>query len=270
MPQTRRGHDLRRWSACAASAAAVALAPPGAASGDLAWTFTDSDQGWIITDLDCGGPYVTPVSSESVVWSPSGGDPGGYVLGLDPAGNCYFFSAPEDQLGDLSRFLGGTLSFSLRSTLRTWPNDNVVVLVSPSGSSMVAEVAPLPDPTWTRYSILLRAEVFRMGSKLGPVPTEAEFAAMLANVRSLRISAEYGALVAETTSLDSVRFAEGCPCPLDYDSSGSNIPDLDDLLMFFADFNAGSPRADVTCTGPGSVPDIDDLVRFFEAFSGGC
>ena len=61
-----------------------------------------------------------------------------------------------------------------------------------------------------------------------------------------------------------------CPCTTDYDQSGSEIPDIDDLVKFFDDFNDGSDAADVDCTGVGSIPDIDDIIRFFEIFAGGC
>jgi len=57
------------------------------------------------------------------------------------------------------------------------------------------------------------------------------------------------------------------PCPGDYNNSGGT-PDDADVAAFFADWNAGDPRADMN--NSGGTPDDADVAEFFNYFNQGC
>ncbi|MBK9188566.1 MAG: M36 family metallopeptidase [Phycisphaerales bacterium] len=57
------------------------------------------------------------------------------------------------------------------------------------------------------------------------------------------------------------------PCPGDYNGSGGT-PDDADVAAFFADWNAGDPRADIN--GSGGTPDDADVAEFFNFWNQGC
>ncbi len=191
-------------------AALLALTGATQSRADIAWSFESSSQGWRIADLNCGGNYTTPLSQSAVVWQPTGGNPGGYIQQVDPSGNCFFFDAPASDLGNLSAFVGKTFAFSLRTTLSDYVNDNVVVMIGTNGTVLVAQITPVPTAAWSHYTIALNAANFRRNSKTGPAATAQELTNVLSSLAALRISAEYGSVVAETSGLDSVAFVSQC------------------------------------------------------------
>ena len=180
----------------------MALAPLRA--GSIVSTFDSGAEGWTIQDLRSLGPYEPPVGNYTVNWAASGGREGGYIQRGDPTSNAFSFAAPAAFLGDRSGFYGGFLRFSLKTTLADWPSDNVVVLVGPQSQVLVAAISPLPGTTWTDYRIPLVEESFRKNTLGGAAVTREELTSALAGLKALRISAEYGSQVVETTGLDSV------------------------------------------------------------------
>lgn len=180
---------------------APALAAP--VSSDFA---ADAD-GWQMVDLAGTGNYGPGalIATYPVTWSATGGDPDGYISAPDPSDNSYFFQAPAKFLGDQSNSAGGALNFSLSSTNNNWSGDRVVVLVGNGGQTIVSEIAqpPVVD-AWLQYSVPLNAANFRYSNQLGGVVSDGDFAAILGNLEILRLPAEFGTPVVETTSLDSV------------------------------------------------------------------
>jgi len=246
----------------------AAHAGAAAARADIAWSFTESAQGWQVSDHNCGGNYAATLGIYSVVWNAAGGASGGFIQGADPSSNCYFFNAPAAALGNLSAYAGGVLTFAMQSSASSWPNDNVVVLVGTSGTVLVATITPLPTTTWRVYTVSLAAANFRRGSKTGPVASPAEFAGVLGSVAALRISAEYGSEVVETTGLDSVTL--GRCCSADFDGDGDTGTDAD-IEAFFACL-AGNCCA--TCgtadfDGDGDAGTDADIESFFRVLAGG-
>lgn len=187
---------------------ALSLALPGVA--DLAWDFDVDTQGWNIADLKTGGPYLNPINTYSLQWISSGGDPGGFVRGLDPSSNSFFFNAPGESLGNLAAYAGGAIAFSLRCSHRSWGSDACVVLIG-GGSAIVSPISPLPYTTWGRYKIPLVRSAWRSNNLNGAVVSQATFDAVLQNVSALRICAEFGAQVEETTELDTVWVRQAAP-----------------------------------------------------------
>jgi hypothetical protein len=243
--------------------ASILVASVAAGAPPLVFNFDTDPQGWSLTDHPCGGPYATPLSSGAVVWAASGGDPAGHIQAADPSSNCYFVSSPA--LGDLSAFRGGVLGFSLRTTLNNYADENTVVLVPTSGSILVGLVTPQPSAAWTRYRIQLQPSSFRVGSRTGPVATQAQFDAALAANPRLRISAEYGLVVAETTSLDSVAFAPA-PCLGDANFDGVvNFADVTTVLSSYGNEYPLTGFGDASGDGAVSFVDITTVLANFGA-----
>jgi hypothetical protein len=167
-------------------------------------TFDAGADGWQV--MDCGNtPPWSAIGTFAVNWQASGGDPGAFIYRVDPTSNTYFFDAPSKFLGNKSAYVGEMLTFSLLTTIDDYNKADVVVLRG-AGLAIVAPHGGIPSTgAWHPFSIPLVHTTFRYNSPEGATVTEADFAAVLADLDSLRISAEYGDQAGEeTTSLDSV------------------------------------------------------------------
>ena len=185
----------------AALLASSLMIPVGAET--IVSDFEAGADGWQIKDMNCTGTVNTVYGTYGVDEIETGGCDGGFIEGADPSNNCFYFDAPAQFLGDMSAYLGGRLTFCTRSTMTNWYDGNLVVLAG-AGLVLAAEIKPFPTADWQQITIPLGACYFRKGNKDGDVVLPAELAAVLADLTSLRISGEYGSIVAETTGLDSV------------------------------------------------------------------
>lgn len=187
------------WVCCAAFI--PALAAP------VASDFEVDAEGWQVVDLIGVGSYGpgSELGTYPVTWHAAGGNPGAYIDAPDPTTNTYFFQAPAKFLGNQSAALGGTLDFSVETTHNNYSDDRVVVLIGNGGQTIVSQIAQ-PDVlnTWLSYSVPLTGAGFRYGSPFGSVVSDSDFANILGNLENLRIPAEFGTPVVETTGLDSV------------------------------------------------------------------
>lgn len=236
-------------------ASIAAGAPP------ISFSFDADAQGWVLTDHPCGGPYISPISSSAVAWVSAGGDPGGHIQAADPSGNCYFVSGPA--LGDLSAYRGGVLGFSLSTTLNNYAEENTVIIVPSSGAPLVGLVSPIPSASWTRYRLSIVPASFRVGSKTGAVASQAQLDAALAANPRLRISAEYGVIVAETTGLDSVVIAPPtCPGDANFDGVVS-FADITAVLSSFGDEHPVTGLGDADGNGSVNFLDITTVLSNF-------
>lgn len=226
-----------------AVAAALTIVSTTFAQTPITSTFDAGSEGWVMTDLTCSN-FNSVIGTYAVDWIDIGGDPAGHIGRIDPSGNCYFFDAPGAYLGDRSAFIGRTLRFSLRTTVNDWLPGSVLALIGDGGKVLVHDFAH-PNAAWKRYSIPLDAASFRFNSAGGPAVSPAQFAAVMADLEALRISAEYGDDAGEEyTTLDSVAF--GVPaCPGDLDLNGT--VDGADLAIVLGSWGA--------CAG--CVADID-------------
>ncbi|MFO0874456.1 MAG: laminin B domain-containing protein [Phycisphaerales bacterium] len=229
------------------SVATSAFAVPPIASN-----FDAGTDGWVVKDLNCNS-YGTVLGTYTLDWFPTGGDPGGHVGRVDPTSNCYFFDAPAPFLGDRSAFVGAALRFSLRTTVNDWPPGSVLVLIGDGGKVLVNDFAQ-PDATWMKYTIALAATNFKLNTAAGAPVSAAQFAAVLADLEALRISAEYGSeLGEETTFLDTVSFG-GPICPGDLNLDGA--VDGADLGLLLTAWGSADSVADLDFNG---VVDGGDL-----------
>ncbi len=172
------------------------------------WTFDSNDQGWFIHDFAGEGDYHTNFGTFTADFNATGGNPGGFISHIDPSGGSFFFENTTG-LGDYSSFSGGTFNFSLMTDQEAnFIDDNVVILRGgASDLTLVSQISPLPNQSWTDYSIDLVASNFTYNNKSGGVVSDADFAAVLGDLTNVLIDAEYHNGVSETTSLDSVWFA---------------------------------------------------------------
>ncbi|MBP7935592.1 MAG: hypothetical protein KA354_13175 [Phycisphaerae bacterium] len=256
MPEMRS-----RWAAIIVACMGTTTGLLPRAQAQIQWNFTSDSDGWVVADLQCGVAYRDALAAYPATWHATGGDSVGYISGTDQTSNCFFFQAPAEQLGNLSSYEGGRIQFSLKSSHNTWLQDNVVVLVGANSTVLVAEITPLPATSWTRYEVLLLADSFRYNTKAGAVCSETGFQAVLANVIAMRIPAEFGSSVQETTSLDRVRLVTpwGCTeCPTDYDEDCD--VDGNDFEVFLACVSGpGVLQADASCRQKADLDNDGDV-----------
>ena len=98
-------------------------------------TFDYGNEGWLVVSTE---GYVGPAD-----WSPTGGNPGGYIYDTDMDDGGWGFLAPAKFLGDVSAAYGHTLSFDFSSD-RIEHETAGVALADPTGIGIIAYV-DLPD-----------------------------------------------------------------------------------------------------------------------------
>jgi hypothetical protein len=143
------------------------------------YTFDNDAEGW----TSDGDGYME--------YRNEGGNPGGYIHGVDYAlGDWWFFVSPWT--GDLSAFIGNELQFDLFGTNISY--DGEVSILSDGEEYL----APLPRPTqeWTETTILLNGESFNLD--------DAEFAQVMSNVSQFRLRCEFYS-GPDQAGLDNVR-----------------------------------------------------------------
>ncbi|MFG0253272.1 MAG: laminin B domain-containing protein, partial [Phycisphaerales bacterium JB038] len=226
--------------------AAIALFLPGAATccfADVHSTFDDSADGWRIADLATGDSYIQVLGYYDPNWHATGGDPDGYISRLDPSSNTIFFEAPDKFLGDQTAAYGRNLHFSLQTDYTDYDEEPFLLLIS--GDQVLLHEFTMPGTDWTRYSVLLDETSFYDHATGLPVSSD-DFLAILGDLEALRISAEYGMGLIETTSLDRVRLERG-GCVGDLDGDGdTDQADLGILLAAYGLTADGDLNADGT------------------------
>jgi Laminin B (Domain IV)/PEP-CTERM motif len=163
--------------------AAAALATPvaHAASG----TFDAGAEGWT-----AAGDIAAPLS-----WSASAGNPGGTVFIVDSAtGGVTYFVAPAAYLGNQSAAFGTLLRFDLKQTFSGTPNpfNDEDLILQGAGLTLAFDTASNPaNGSWTSYAVPLSAGGWRLNTLSGALASDAQILAVLGNLTSLRIRAEY-------------------------------------------------------------------------------
>ncbi len=184
--------------------AAIALGLIAVAAGAQTWTFDGSQQGWIARDIVS---YSDLGDVSELNWVSEGA--GGYVTKFDPSMNTFCFAAPIAAGSDYSAFVGGQLTFDLRSDYGDWSADSVVILRGISEGSLTTIVAPIavPGADWSGYAVGLAGSNFRVGNQSGLAVTDTQFLSIMGTLSTFMISGEYGNGMKETTGLDNVSFA---------------------------------------------------------------
>lgn len=221
-----------------ASALLLCTAFFGATSANAAVssTFDTNSEGWTVVEYSNPGVF-TGTTLDADPFSGGFGNPAGSILATDPGDDfASRFSAPAAYLGDLSAYLGGTLTFDLRIVLNPGPTALPVVpsIVEFIGGDFDpgAGVAPaalgytgaLPTTAWApTYTVSLAANGIAatfpipppVGSWIKYDPTTGptagfvqanpdDFTNVFANVVRLTINGEVTDATDDTLGLDNV------------------------------------------------------------------
>jgi hypothetical protein len=253
-------------STSAAACLALTLCPALAHSAPPVFEgFDDGANGWVWADMNCGGPYLNPVATGLVIWYAAGGIPGGHISAADPSGNCYYFRAAPAFTGDLSAYLGGTVGFSIFSTLDNYTLERSVLLVGANGVTLAAPIQVPALNAWSVRSVTLAASSFRVNSQSGPPATQAQLQGVLANVANLYIPAEFGSIIAETVLLDNILLRTSCVIDL---APPFGVLNFFDVAEFLNLFNAASPLADIA--EPFNTLNFFDVADYIRRYNEGC
>lgn len=192
----------------------------------------DADaEGWTVV----GDPVL---DSPIPVWVPAGESDGFIRAVEDPRGVPMLFAAPYAYLGNRSDAYGGTLEFDLQQSSgnnQLTGTEDVVLVGANIELVMDFGANPAVAPAWRHYSVLLTEEGgWRIGSLTGPPPSPEQFRAVLSNLDSLRICADFRNGM-ETVALDNVVLL-GFPCELSADTDGDGDVDLADFSNLQLDF----------------------------------
>lgn len=201
---------------------AVSFAAAPALAAAQSSTFDASAQGWTNVTLPCSVlPCQPPTNPPTQIGNPapvvfhaSGGNPGGWISATDPdgvgAGNSQYWRAPSGYHGNKSASFGGSLKYDILQTTSFGSFEQEDVLLVGGGSTLSASNSFNPTPhVWTSYSVPIQVGTWRVGGIAGPLATEAQIKAVLANVTEIYVRAEYQ-LNIDTHGLDNVVLAGTC------------------------------------------------------------
>lgn len=163
-------------------------------------TFDTTSEGWDIVSVPNPPSGVAPTiaATYSVTYSPTGGNPGGYINELDPDGDDYYFRAPLKFLNNQSAALGGTLKFDLADlypagnnspTLNT--SESPLILVGSTESIYYADNSNITQSFQTYTFTLSAGHGGLVNSQNGAAATNADFAAVLSNLQGIYILGDY-------------------------------------------------------------------------------
>ncbi|MBM3882392.1 MAG: hypothetical protein FJ387_22160 [Verrucomicrobia bacterium] len=159
---------------------------------DLNSGFNTGAEGWRASD-----------PSAALTWEPAGGTPNGYLAGTRAGATAaWYFVSPVSWSGDWSGYR--VLKFDFAIPSRHYPEAGqagIAVVVGANGQEM-SWTASTPLWTWTHYEVSLTPAAFGVGS--------ATFASIMAQVREVRILAEY-TLGTEIVGLDNVLLTAAPP-----------------------------------------------------------
>lgn len=190
-------------------------------------------------------------TSTMPTWLDTGGNPGGYIRVTDAStGGTWYFVAPAAFTGQKCAAYGKYLRYDEltndTSDQQFYGSKSDVILTG-GGLQLHFNNAVDPGLAWTHYDILLHEDAgWRLNSLNGPVPTQAQFKSVLAQVTGLRIRGEYRAQEDEG-GLDNVVLENPFRFDLDGDDSSG---------AFNSDF-----LADTVCSAYGQLADLDAVLQ---------
>jgi hypothetical protein len=164
-----------------------------AMAATISSTFDSDVDGWTATNVLAGSPSHVA----------AGGNPGGYLFIDNNEGNIAYVSAPAKFLGNLTSYIGGTLSFDSNQLTGTgiWigqpglPDTGVVYIIGPTITG-IRDLQPgtVPVGSWLSHSANLVAADWGLSA--------ADFATLMANVTAIRVHLE-ATFGAETNGFDN-------------------------------------------------------------------
>jgi len=154
-------------------------------------------------------------SSPGVVWSNSGGNPGGCIKGTDNSvGVWYFYAGDASWKNDLSDYYGCYLLFDLRTNNDGFPvgSQYDVLIIRGDDYTISYNTTFNPGTSWTSYIVPLEEGDWIVDGLLdathcpdlsGTTATAADMISYLSDVKRIRIRAEFGGLNTETNFMDN-------------------------------------------------------------------
>lgn len=150
-------------------------------------------------DTDNEGWHVDQGGKER--YSPTDGNPGGYLQGIDNAGNAWYFVAPPRFVREVQFSYGRSLRFDLKQSATDAQVTFDDLILSDGTTRLTFNTPYNPNTTWTHYAVKLD-EV--QGWKKGKAAaTQAEIQQVLKNLTELYIRGEFRA-GPDTGGLDNV------------------------------------------------------------------
>jgi hypothetical protein len=228
----------------------------------VASTFDATSEGWRALGNTTG-------TDQGLTWLAVGGNPDGCIRASDLTSDTWYFVAPEAYLGDLGATYGTQIRFDLRQASTTSQFDGPDVLLQGESITLVHDTAFNPGTDWTRFSVPLLSEAWRVGSLTGAAPTEAELRGVLAAVAGFQIRGEYRS-GDDTAWLDNVIFGTGLSVYGDSDGSGTvNLLDVAAMVRLAAGLQTAAsittldvaprPSAQPAGYGDGALTLLDAL-----------
>lgn len=222
-------------------------------------TFDTGNLGW--------GATGDPVS-QTAAWLANGGNPGGYIRVTDASvGGTWYFDAPAaftgnkcDAYGKFLRYDQFTSDTSNQQLTAGRPD----VLIFGAGLILAFDNPNNPGLIWTHYDVPLDAAAgWRLNDNNGPLATEAQIRAVLADVSGLRIRGEYRSQE-DFGGLDNVVLESNFNFDLDAndDSGAFNGDYLSDTLCALP---AGIVDEDVALSSENGVDSIRVTILFATA-----
>ncbi len=152
---------------------------------DLVSTFDDPDHGWLVVGNGSLG-ISTPSYSED------GGRPGGHAS-IEDASNSWtwYWTAPEEFLGDLSPAYGGALTFDLSASPGVYARGGHDVILRGTQLTLWIDTAYNPESGWTSYTVQLHDLAGWRRGGTDELATEAELRAVLSSLRQMWIRGEF-------------------------------------------------------------------------------
>ena len=202
------GYDTGMYTRLVATLVLLATSALPAAAG-IASTFDAGSEAWTVAG---DGPDT------SVVYLAAGCNPGGCIQRTDLTSGYMHFSAPAAFLGDLSAYIGGTLSYDLlQTTSSADPDWYYRTVIQGAGLYLLSTIALPPDTaSWRHITTTLTPANFLVISALddytGPTATPTQFNNVMAAVTGLYItgdltSGDAGTGTADLAHLDNVTLA---------------------------------------------------------------
>ena len=166
--------------------------------------FDAGDEGWTVSDFLSKSNYQSESMSYQPSWAVDGGHVGGHIVYADLEHLSFFFSAPEPYRGDLSSYVGGALTYRIKTNINDWTDDSYIVIASPS-DYLYYELGGVPEvDRWVEISVPLDRAGWVSSQPSGEPADAQTFTEVLSNVTAFRIPGETALDLVESTGLDEV------------------------------------------------------------------
>lgn len=192
-----------KLAATLAVAATATIA--SSASAGVAYSFTDGDQGWGIVNDGTGFEWDNTIGNNEL----------GAIRARDvTSGNIWLFSAPTEDLGNLSGLYNNSISYDILGITGNHTNlggDRADIILTGGGLSIGIDAGTQPvNDQWTSASALVSVDAewrivssFANATLTGSLATQEQIESVLADMTGLYIRGEY-TNGGDSTAIDNV------------------------------------------------------------------